>query len=81
MLENTVFTLIFDNLWAKFAEKNGVDLEALKEKRKQTALVMKEVLNPLLKKKREKFELKILRDKFAKSIDNNIQNPYDYIVD
>ena len=67
--------------YLKLAEKNGIDLVALKEKRKQTALVMKEVLNPLLKKKRVKFELKILRDQFVKSIDNNTQMPYNFIVE
>ena len=68
--------------YLKVAEREGVDLSELKEKRIATAKIMSEVVSDSLKVRRKKFEEKIRRDVSSKKhIDNNTQIPYNFIVD
>ena len=57
--------------YLKVAEREGVDLTDLKEKRIATAKIMAEVVGDSVKERRKKFESKIYRDVFSKIyIDN-----------
>lgn len=52
--------------YLKVAEREGVDLVELKEKRIATAKIMSEVVSDSLKERRKKFEVKIYRDVSSK---------------
>lgn len=60
--------------YLKVAERAGIDLSALKEKRIQMADVMSEIKNDNLKQRRKKLEDKIFFDQiYKKLIDNDIE--------
>lgn len=60
--------------YLKVAERNGVDLTELKEKRITTAKIMAEVVSDSVKVRRKKFEDKIYRDVSSKK---HLDNDFD----